>query len=239
MALSGEGMSPADVMALSGNGGNGGMWGENGLFWVIILFLFAFGGWGGRGIGGGGVQDNYVLTSDFAQVERKLDGLANGLCDGFYTQAQLINGVQGALATQGYETRNAITQGTIAGMQNANALQAQIAQCCCDNRAAIADVNYNMATHACSINYANANNTRDVIDNQNANARAILDAIKESEFKAMQKDLDYKNQRINALELAASQAAQNSYLIGQLRPAPVPAFCVPAPYQYGGCNCSC
>ena len=79
------------------NGGFG--WGDGGLLWIIILFLFAFcggwgGNWGGNGNTGAGVVDGYVLTSDFANIERKMDGINNGMCDGFYQQAQLVNGVQ-------------------------------------------------------------------------------------------------------------------------------------------------
>ena len=91
-------MSPADVVALT-NRNNDGMFGGNGAWWIIILFLFAFVGWGGNGWGGNGnsgAADNYVLASDFATVqrmisdatnslERRLDNTQNGLCDLGYT----------------------------------------------------------------------------------------------------------------------------------------------------------
>ena len=85
------------VQPANTNGGNGFGWGNDGAWWIIILFLFAFcGGWGGNGNAntGAGVVDGYVLTSDFANIERKMDGINNGMCDGFYQQAQLVNGVQ-------------------------------------------------------------------------------------------------------------------------------------------------
>lgn len=205
MGLTTDGMSPADLAAVTGN--NNGAFGEgNGAWWIIILFLFIFCGWGngnGWNNGGGGAVDNYVLASDFAtlqrqidsgisSLERKGDAINSGICDGFYAMnTSLLNGFAGTNSTiqqNGYDTRNAIQQGQIADMQSFNALQAQLAQCCCDNKQAIAGVNYNMAMNTnaiqqevtngfCQTNFNNANNTRDIIDNQNNNARAILDAL--------------------------------------------------------------
>lgn len=87
-------------MQPAGNGYNGGgMFGDNGAWWIIILFLFVFCGWGNGGWSGNrgatsGAADNYVLATDFATIERKIDSVNSGLCDGFYAQAQLVNGVQ-------------------------------------------------------------------------------------------------------------------------------------------------
>lgn len=224
MSLTTGEMTPADLAAVTGNN-NGFM--NDGAWWIIILFLFA--GWGRGGIGGGGgVTDGYVLTSDFANIERKLDGVNNGLCDGFYTQAQLINGVNAA-----------ITQNTIADMQNANAIQSQLASCCCENRQAIAGVNYNIATATNTIQQTLCNNTRDIVDNQNCNARAILDALTQQRIEAKDEKIATLNAQVNALNLAASQVAQNQYLINQLRPCPTPAYTVPNPYAYNGCGCGC
>lgn len=234
MALS-ESMGPADIAALTGN--NNGMFSDCGSFWIIILFLFAFNGWGGfggygRGGSESGAVDNYVLASDFSQVERKLDTVNAGLCDGFYAMnTGMLNGFAGinnAINTSGYEIRNAITQDTIANMQNANALQAQLANCCCENKQAIAGVNYNLST-----------STRDVVENANANTRAILDALQAQAIAAKDAKIAEQTQQITALQLAASQSAQNNYLIERLQPAPVPSFSVPAPYAYGGCGCRC
>lgn len=238
-----NGLSLADIAAVTnrndeGFGGNSGWW--------ILIILFAIFGWGGRGTGfggsNGGVTDGYILTSDFANIERKIDGVNNGLCDGFYTQAQLINGVQQNLATQGYETRNAITQHMITDMQNSNALQAQLSDCCCQNREAIAQVRYDMATQACAVNTNIATAARDINDVQNANTRAILDALAKQELAAKDAKIADQAAQIQALNLAASQAAQNSYIIGQLKmPNPIPAFTVPNPYtSYNyGCGCGC
>lgn len=252
MGLSATDMSPADIAAVTGNRGGGfDGFGENGAWWIIILFLFAFCGWGGNGFGGGGAQgaaNNYVLASDFATLQRQLsdgfggqerrtDAIVNGLCDGFYAQAQLVNGVNTNLAQQGYETRNAITQAQISAMQNANAIQTQIAGCCCDVREGIQGVNYNLATQACGLGNQVNNSARDIVDNQNANTRAILEALNRQELAAKDAKIAEQSQMINGLQLAASQSAQNAYLINQLRPCPVPAYNVPNPFA--GCGCGC
>ena len=252
MSLTTSEMTPADFAAVTGNNGNDGF-GGNGAWWIIILFLFAIcGGWGnGSGFGGGsGAAENYVLASDFATLQRQLsdgfnsmerkgDSISNGLCDGFYTQAQLVNGVNTNI------------------MQSANALQSQLAGCCCDIREGISGVNYNMAMNAnaiqnavntgfCQTNFNGQTNTRDIIDSQNANTRAILDAIQSNKVEALKDRIAEQNQQINALNLAASQQAQNAYLIDQLgTKCPIPAYltCNPnAPLNYsvnyGGCGCN-
>lgn len=280
MSLTSESMTPADIAAVTGNNGNG-MWGDGGAWWIIILFLFVFCGWGGNGWGnnGGaaGAADNYVLASDFAtlqrqidsstaSLERKADAINNGLCDGFYAQnttaltgfanvnQNLSNGFANAELSRA-NGQTAIMQqmnaNNITAMQNANALQSQLAQCCCDNREAIAGVNYNMAMNAnttqraiengfCQTNYNNANNTRDIIDNQNSNARAILDALNAQQLAAKDARIAEQNQQIFGLQLAASQQAQNNYLVQTLKPAPVPSFPASQLYGYmGGCCNPC
>lgn len=99
MSLSDGGVQATMPVAPTGmmNSGFGGFGGD-GAWWIIILFLFVFCGWGGNGWGNngnsGGVVDGYVLTSDFANVERKIDSVNQGLCDGFYQQAEVaVNGV--------------------------------------------------------------------------------------------------------------------------------------------------
>lgn len=219
-------MSPADISAVMGN--NDGFGGNNGAFWIIILFLFAFCGWGNGGYGGAGAQNNYVLASDFATIQRQLsdgfggvekgiDTVRNGLCDGFYTEAQLVNGVNTNILTA------------------SNALQSQIAQCCCDVREGIAGVNYNMAMNTnvlqsaidkgfCQTNYNLQNATRDITDNANANTKAILDFLVQDKIQTLQNEN-------NALRLQASQGCQSAYLINTLRPTPIPAYTVPNPFE--------
>lgn len=266
MSLTTSEMTPADFAAVTGNHGNG-MFNGDGSWWIIILFLFIFaGGWnnGGWGGAGGGIGENYTLISDMGQLERKIDTVNGGLCDGFYSTAQLINGVnmQGAnntaaiqntltqgfaglntgMVQQGYETRNAITQDTIANLQGFNGIQAAVKDCCCNTQSGMKDINYNMATQAngitnavntgfCQTNFNNQQNTRDLLENQNANARAILDAIQANKVEALKDRIAEQNQMINALNLTASQTAQNAYLIEKLNPnpCPQPAYVVQPP----------
>ena len=222
------------------NGGNSGGfgWGGDGA-WLIILFLiFAVFGWGGNGWGNnagntGGVVDGYVLTSDFANVERKIDSVNQGLCDGFYQQAQLVNGTNMAMANGFAQAELSRANQQAALMQQLNAMQMQAANCCCENRAAIAQVRYDMAAQACDTRNTVQNATRDIIDANNQNSRAILDFLTQSKLS----DLQAENQ---GLKLAASQAAQNSYLVSQLRPSPIPAYTVQNPYccnQFACCGC--
>lgn len=241
MSLSDGGVQATMPVAPTGmmNSGFGGFGGD-GAWWIIILFLFVFCGWGGNGFGngnGGGVKDGYVLTSDFASVERKLDSIANGICDSTFA---LNNAITGGFAT----TTQAINTGfgnaelsrsnqQAALMQQLNAMQMQAANCCCENRAAIAQVRYDMATQACDTRNTVQNATRDIIDANNQNSRAILDFLTQSKLS----DLQAENQ---GLKLAASQAAQNSYLVSQLRPSPIPAYTVQNPYccnQFACCGC--
>ena len=238
MSLSDGGVQATMPVAPTGmmNSGFGGFGGD-GAWWIIILFLFVFCGWGGNGWGNngnsGGVVDGYVLTSDFANVERKIESVNQGLCDGFYQQAQLVNGTNMAMANGFAQAELSRSNQQAALMQQLNAMQMQAADCCCENRAAIAQVRYDMATQACDTRNTVQNATRDIIDNANSNSRAILDFLTQSKLQ----DLQSENQ---GLKLAASQAAQNSYLVSQLRPSPIPAYTVQNPYccnQFAGCGC--
>lgn len=225
-----EGMPTMTMPVAPANGnGNGFGFGGDGAWFLIILFLFAFCGWGGNGWGNnagnsGGVVDGYVLASDFSNIERKMDIINNGLCDGFYAvNNTLLTGFGNA------ELSRANQQAAL--MQQLSAMQMQAANCCCENRAAIAQVRYDMATQACDTRNTVQNATRDIVENQNANSRAILDFLTNSKMR----DLESANQE---LRLAASQAAQNNYLISQLRPTPIPAYasCNPWAGSYTGCS---
>lgn len=239
MSLSDGGVQATMPVAPTGmmNSGFGGFGGD-GAWWIIILFLFVFCGWGGNGWGNngvnsGGVVDGYVLASDFSNIERKIDSVNDGLCNGFYQQAQLVNGTNMAMANGFAQAELSRSNQQAALMQQLNAMQMQAANCCCENRAAIAQVRYDMAAQACDTRNTVQNATRDIIDNANSNSRAILDFLTQSKLS----DLQAENQ---GLKLAASQAAQNSYLVSQLRPSPIPAYTVQNPYccnQFACCGC--
>lgn len=236
MFNSSNGYSLADIAAATGGDNrNNGMWGD-GSWWIIILFLFIFAGWNGNGNGvfggggstGSGITDGYILTSDFANIERKIDGVNNGLCDGFYAMnTGMLNGFAGV--------NNAITQQTIAQMEGQRDIQSgitalgtQMAQCCCDQR-------YENATNFSNLNYRLAEQTAAITANQDANTRSILEFLTQDKIAT----LEAENQ---SLKFAASQQAQNNFLIHSLNPSPVPAYVVANPYaatQYGCCNCGC
>lgn len=134
MSLSDGGVQATMPVAPTGmmNSGFGGFGGD-GAWWIIILFLFVFCGWGGNGWGNngnsGGVVDGYVLTSDFANVERKIDSVNQGLCDGFYQQAQLVNGTNMAMANGFAQAELSRNNQQAALMQQLNAMQMQNQEC--------------------------------------------------------------------------------------------------------------
>lgn len=227
--------SLSDIAAASGNRQNDGLFGGNGAIWLIVLFLFVFCGWGGnwggnRTGGQGTAMDGYVLTSDFANIERKIDSVNSGLCDGFYAQAQLINGTQMQMANGFAQAELSRSNQQAALMQMLYTMSAQQADCCCKTQTAIQGVNYNLATQACETRNTIQTGIRDVIENQNANARAVLDALTAQRIEAKDEKIAAQNQQIFGLQLAASQAAQNSYLVQTLRPCPTPAYVVANPY---------
>lgn len=249
MSLSSDGAvmtMPVQPANTCSNGGNGWGFGGDGAWWIIILFLFVFCGWGGNwggnrngaGTTGGGAVDGYILTSDFANIERKIDGVNNGLCDGFYQQAQLINGVQQSMSNGFMSAEISRANQQAAFMQQLNAMQMQQQNCCCETREAIQGVNYNLATQSCDTRNTVQNATRDIVDNQNQNARAILDALTAQRIEAKDAKIAEQSQQLFAAQLAASQAAQNNYLLNQLRPTPIPSYpsCNPwASGSYTGC----
>lgn len=220
-----------------GNSNRGGMFGGDG-WWAIIIFALIFGwGRGGYGFGGGnsgGVADGYVLASDFANVERKIDAVNNGVCDGFYAMnTGMLNGFAGVTqaVTSGFSAAElARCNQQAALMQQLNAMQMQAQECCCENRQAIAQVRYDMATQACDTRNTIQNAARDITDNQNAGTREILNFLTNNRLR----ELEAEN---STLKLAASQAAQNNYLVNTLRPAPIPAYQVQNPYSYGANGC--
>lgn len=155
-----NGVSLADIAAVTGNNrNNDGMWGD-GAWWIVILLIFGWGnnGWGGFGGNGNGAgyTDSAIQRGfDNQAVISKLDGISNGLCDGFYAMNNSMltgfNGINTNIMQTGYGIQQAINADTVANMQNTNALQAQLANCCCETREAIQGVNYNMATNTCAL----------------------------------------------------------------------------------------
>lgn len=226
MAYGENGMTPADMAAVMGNNGGFGnnMFGD-GAWWIIILLLF---GWGGNRGGFGCGNDSCATQADVrAAVDQqtlisKLDRQTYGLADSTYA------------------LNNTLMQGFHGVDRGLCDISHQISDCCCTTQRAIDSVNYNMTKGFCDLGFAMERNTRDVIENQNQNGRAILDFLVKDKIDTLQNE----NQ---ALRFQASQAQQNAYiaanqeaqtaeLIRRLRtPEPVPAYVVANPnccYQY-------
>ena len=289
----GNGMSPADVAAVMGNnnhGYGGGGFGNNGFgdgaWWIIILFLFAMnGGWGNRGNfgGNGGSCDAvpYMMTeSTQAAVQNGFNQqgiltgingiqttLANGFADAAVARCNAQTTTLQALSNNQmglYQTLNANQNANTAAM---NQLAMSLQQCCCDNRAGLADLKYTVATENCADRQAISDGLRDVIANQTANTQALINnqtaGFQAIQDKLCQLELDSYKQKtaeqaaeIVALKGAISQTAQTAQiiqdnnaqtanLIRALNPAPVPSYQVPNPYTgccgnqgYYGCGCA-
>lgn len=246
------------VANIDGNSNNNG-WGDGGWLWFIVVIFAIFGGWGGGfgGFGGnGGALQGYATQADIQRgfdnsaVISKLDGISNGLCDGFYAMNNSMltgfNGINTNIMQTGYGIQQAINADTVANMQNTNALQSQLANCCCETREAIQGVNYNMATNTCALQNTMNNNTRDIIDSQNAGTRAILDYLCTKENadlrdKVQKLELSASQDRQSAL-LTTAMTAQAQQIVNSVNPTAIPAYVVPNPnaYAYGyGCNAGC
>lgn len=242
------------VANIDGNNNNG--WGgDGGWLWFIVVIFAIFGGWGGGfgGFGGGtngGVGSEIQRGFDNQAVVSKLDGITNGLCDGFYAMNNSMltgfNGINTNIMQTGYGIQQAINADTVANMQNTNALQAQLANCCCETREAIQGVNYNMATNTCALQNTMNNNTRDIIDSQQAGTRAILDFLTQDKIATLTAENNdlrraASQDRQSAL-LTTAMSAQTQQIINAVNPTAIPAYVVPNPnaYAYGcGCNTGC
>lgn len=246
------------VMEVNGNGGNNGGFGgfDNGWWIIIILLIFGWGrngNWGGNSDGGSNTIPFYQsLDTDFATIERKIDGVYSGICDSTFAlnntitngNSNIINaltqgfaGLNTGMIQQGYENRIAT-----------NGIGTQLMNCCCDLRQQIADtscvtqraidgVNFNNAQNTCAITNAINNGIRDVMTNCNNNYRNLHDEIVANRIEDKNAQIQAQQNEINALRLAASQEKQNAYLVDKLNPnkCPIPAYltCNPnAPLNY-------
>lgn len=239
----------------SNNNGNG-MWGGDGAWWIVLFLIFcAFGGWGnggfGNGFGGGNAATQGALTreqacidNNFQNLMRETAGISDSVNLGFsnlnsticsqqYDTARMINGLDNTVQG-GFNSTN------IAMLQGFNAIQAQAAQCCCDQKAATADLKYTIASEDCATRSAIQTGIRDVLENQNANARAVLDKLTQQELAAKDAQISALNNQLFRADLAASQTAQNQYLVNVLRPCPTPAYITCNPWagqaSYGSCS---
>ncbi len=268
----------------SGNGSGNGFGGDG--WWILLLFILLGGGRWGGGFGGGygggsgtgsdlypwmnqsnqisdGFRDQMInstingiqsaVTSGFGDVQ-------NSLCSGFAGVNATVTGAQNALSQQLYANQLADLERSFAA-QTANtagltALQSQLAQCCCENRAATADLKYTVATENCADRTQALMNTRDIIDSQTRSTQAILDklcaleldGVKGQLAQAQRENVGLQNQ-LNMANLAASQTAQTAQVVDNIynRLSTCPVGTVPV---YGeqpiftcptnnGCGCGC
>ena len=241
MALTDDNMV-MPVTPAYGNGGGFGGFGDGNGWWILLLFiLLGNGAWGMGGFGGGFDGGLYPWMNQSNQINggfrdqmlsTQLNGIQNSvtggfgdvqtaLCGGFAGVNASINGAQNAISQQMYTNQIADLERSFAAQtaQTAGmtALQAQLAQCCCDNRAATADLKYTVATENCADRAASYQNTRDIIDAQTRGTQAILDklcaleldGVKGQLAQAQRENVGLQNQ-LNIATMQASQAAQTA-----------------------------
>ena len=226
--------SIADIAAVTGDNQNSG-WGNGDGWWVLIILFALFGGWGRGGAFGGGGNGCDGACATVGDIQRgfdnqgvtnKLNGLEQGLSSIAYEALAQSNATNQGICQLGYNVQNSI-----------NGVATQMQQCCCDTQSAIAGVNYNMQSGFCNINNTIQSVARDITDNQNANYRAIHDEIVANRMEDKNAQIQSLQSQVQALNLAQSQANQNTYLISQLRPTPVPSYTVANPYAGFGYGC--
>ena len=217
------------------NGGNGGFGDGIGGWRLILLIIILFGGgnWGNNGNGGGYATPYFV----------------DGAVQAGFNQASLTSGIgdiQTAITGGFTNAEVADNARQMANMQQLFSLSTQFSNCCCENRLANCQTQNTIQSEASATRFADANNTRDIIDSQTRGTQAIMD-------KLCALELDAKNDKIADLErqltmanLRASQTAQTSTLLADntaqtvaleqyLNPTPRPAYIVANP---NGCGCN-
>lgn len=225
---------------------------------------YGYGGFGGGAQGTTSVYEGYVLNNDFsvlsnqmsqgfASQERKLDSISNGICSLGYDQLAQMNGINSNIMAGVNTIQGAVKDCCCQTQQNTKDTQYLIGSNAAEISRGVergfADTNYNLATQAnglsttisngfCQTNFNAQTSTRDIIDSGAANTRAILDKLCQMEVNAKDEKIAELTAKNADLRLAASQAAQNTYLLSELKPCPQPAYVVPNPYCNCG-NCGC
>ena len=198
-----NGYSLSDIVTATGRNGDGSFGGDWGA-WIILFLLFGLFGRGGYGGFGGGFGNGGDGGGNCCCARGAIsEGFAmNNLQSG-------INAIQQGICDSTYALNNTINSGFYGVDRGINGISAQLAQCCCDTRTAIADVKYQMATDTCGLQNTIQNTTRDVLENNNNNTRAILDFLVNDKISTLQAE----NQN---LRLAASQSNQNAVLMAAM-----------------------
>lgn len=284
MALTDEnGMNTTMLVSPTNGGGGFGNGFGDGSWWILLLFiLLGNGGWG-NGFGGyGGCNELYpwmnqsnqmndgfrdqMLNNNITSIRDGIGDISTQLCNGFagvnagvsngFAQAEIAaNGRQMANMNQNFGLQTAMMQGF-------NQLGSQFADCCCENRLASCQTQNIIQNEGNATRFADANNTRDIIQSQTSGTQAILDKLCQLELDGVKAQVEAKNDRIaelttqlNMANLAASQTAQNAFisqgfanevdaLYNRLNSCPVPTTPVYGrtpifTCNNGGCGCGC
>lgn len=237
MALTDENGSSNMVMPVApmygGNNGGFGDFGGSG-WWILLLFILLGGNGWGNGFGGGfgGGNDLYPWMNNSNQINggfrdqmlnTSINGIQNSITSGFGdVQNSLCSGFAGVnagIANASAQAEISANARQMANMQQLFGVQSSLQQCCCDNRAGLADLKYTVATENCADRTASAQNTRDIIDAQTRGTQAILDklcaleldGVKNQLAQAQRENTGLQNQ-LNMANLAASQNAQNALI---------------------------
>ena len=220
-------------VAPTGGTGFGNGFGGDGGWWILLLFIL-LGGWNnnngnGYGAGAGGLypwmnQSNQINDGFRDQmINGNITGIQNAVTSGFGdVQTALCSGFAGVnagIANAAAQAEISANARQMADMQQNFALQSQLAQCCCDNRAATADLKYTVATENCADRTAAMQNTRDIIESNTRNTQAILDKLCQLELdgvkgqlaQAQRENVGLQNQ-LNMAALRESQTAQNAFI---------------------------
>lgn len=245
MAMFGGAAVPslADIAAVTRNNDGDGFGGNNG-WWILIILFALFGGWGNGGYGNGGynqgTQAEVQRGFDTQAIISKLDGINNGICSLGYDQLAQMNGIGTQIMQGNFGLQQGLNAVNVAAMQNTNALQAQLAECCCENRAAIAQVRYDMATDTCAIKNEVHQTGDAIIQNQNQGFQMLNNTIRDGfcalEMREMQRENQALRDQLNVCNRDSALQGTASYIINSVRPTPVPAWRVENPWA--GCNCN-
>lgn len=220
------------VTPMYGGGNNGGFGGNFGgdWGWIILLLLFAGGGWGMGGFGGAG---NMMLGYDFPWLlngQNNINANTNGgfrdamLNDGITSIRDGISGLSTQLCGSSADLAMAIANGfagvesgantrQIADMQQMFGVQSALQNCCCENRSNIADLKYTVATENCADRQALSDGVRDIIANNTAQTQAILDKLCALELDGYKRENDNLRSQLNMATLNASQTAQTAAIL--------------------------
>lgn len=231
-----NGISLADIAAVTRNGeveGMNGLWNNPFIYLIWMWAMRSFNGWGDGNVPNGlatsagqyATQADIQRAFDTNTVVQKLDGITNGLSDGFYAvntgMLGGFNGIQRDLCTGFNAVNNGITESRFAAQQ-----------CCCETNRNIDNVRFENSKNTCEITNA--------IHAEGEATRALINANTVQELRDR---LEARDRDILSRDFQLSQLAQNQYLVNTIKPCPIPAYLtcspyatVPTPTPTCGCN---